>query len=334
MRIALVSLIVLTAVPAAVSADESEWSKGVSKRDQVVATKLFSRGNELMDEALWKEAAAAYRKALQLWKHPAIQGNLAICLLNLDRPIEGYKQMKAALRFESEPFKPAAYRTLLSNRRLLERQIAELTISAAQPGTRVLLNGRQLFVGPKTRHLVLRPGPHRIEGYRSAHVARNEVVNLQPGRRHRVPIDLVSVDSTTTYRRHWRPWKTWAVLGGAVALLGTSTALLLQADADRRSYTKAIDDWCLPNGCLPGGGAGEVDLPQVFTDTKERADLFDTLGIVAGAVGIAAAVAGTAMWLYNRPRKYVRETYERALPVDITLIPGRGGARLVAGGRF
>lgn len=324
----MVTVALLFAAPRAANADVAPWSKGVSAEDQAAAGELFKRGNKFMDEAFWREAVEVYRKALKRWDNPAIRGNLAICLLNLDQPIEGYTHMKKALAYKAAPFSPAAYRNLVSNQRLLRRQIAELHIAATQAGTRILLDGKQLFVGPKSTELIVRPGPHRVEGYRTAHRSRNEVVNLQPGKQHMLAVKLESFADATSYTRRWRSWKTWAAFGGAAALVVTSAALLFQADADRRSYTKAIDDWCMPSGCIPGGGVGETELPVIFTETKDRASLFQTLGIVAGSLGGVALVTGAVMWFYNRPKKHVRETYKRALPVQITVAPRQGGAQL------
>lgn len=319
----------LVANVAVAHADESPWSQGVSDSEQTAATELFSQGNKHMDEAFWKEASESYREALKHWDNPAIRGNLAICLLNLDQPVEGYAQMKEALRFGEAPFSAGAYRSLLSSNQLLKSQVAELQFTSAS-GTRILLDGKVQSAGAKSEPIIMRPGQYRVEGYRDGHISRNEMINVLPGQHHLVPVDLDSIADATSYHRKWEPWKTWAVAGTAGALALGSTILLVQARTDRNDYTAAIDSWCQPKGCLPGGGDGEILLPTSFTDTKDRANTLQTLGLATGAVSGVVGIGALVMWAYNRPDRRVRSSYEAPLPVQLSLAPQTGGATLIS----
>jgi hypothetical protein len=322
----------LASFSASASAKDSPWSEGVSEQARAKAGELFGQGNKLMDEAFWKEASARYLQALKLWDNPAIRGNLAICLLNLDQPIEGFRHMKEALQYGEAPFTPGAYRNLQTSERLLRGQIAELEIRSGS-GTRILLDGK---VQPAVfnKSLILRPGPHRIEGYRDEHLARNEVINLVPGKQHQVEVQLDSFSDASSYSRRWSPWKTWAVAGGAGVLALGSTALFLQARVDREDYSAAVDAWCAPQGCQPGGVDGEIDLPQSFIDTKDRAELLQTLGIVTTAASGAMLIGSGIMWFYNRPQRSMRSDYEENLPLQISITPQPGGAGISSSFRF
>jgi hypothetical protein len=319
----------LVANVAVVRADDSPWSQGVSDSEQAAATELFSQGNKYMDEAFWKEASKTYREALKHWDNPAIRGNLAICLLNLDQPVEGYAQMKEALRHGEAPFSAAAYRSLLSSSQLLKSQIAELQFTSTS-GTRILLDGKVQSAGAKSAPIIMRPGQYRVEGYRDGHISRNEMINVLPGQHHLVPVNLDSIADATSYHRKWKPWKTWAVAGSAGALALGSTILLVQARTDRNDYTRAVDSWCAPNGCIPGGGDGEIALPTSFTKTKDRANTLQTLGVATGAVSGVVGIGALVMWAYNRPERRVRVRYDNALPVQLSLTPQKGGALFIS----
>src|SRR3954454_2214857 len=78
-------------------AAERPWVLGVSAVEQKAALNLFREGNALLKESLFVQAAAKYREALRHWNHPGIHYNLALALLNLDQPVEVYKQLETAL---------------------------------------------------------------------------------------------------------------------------------------------------------------------------------------------------------------------------------------------
>jgi len=51
------------------------------------ALELFHDGNELFGKHEYATAVTYYRKALAEWDHPAIHGNLAVALINLEQPL-------------------------------------------------------------------------------------------------------------------------------------------------------------------------------------------------------------------------------------------------------
>src|ERR1041384_5557334 len=64
------------------------WAAGVSESEQAVALKLYVAGNLEFAESRFAQALAKYKEAIQHWEHPAIRYNMAVCLINLDQPLE------------------------------------------------------------------------------------------------------------------------------------------------------------------------------------------------------------------------------------------------------
>ncbi len=324
MRVFVICLVVCVAAPAAA---DNPWSRGVAPERQARAGTLFAHGTKLMQDGLWQEALVEYRKALKHWDNPAIYGNMVICLVSLNRPIDGYKLLKRALKYGAAPFRPAAYRRLVVLRRLLAGQISELIIGTRQPGTRILIDNKRLLVGPGSKRFAVRAGRHRVVASRPGHLPRNELVTLTPGKLHRLNVRLDSFAEATTYSRRFRPWKTWAVLGGAGALLAASVGFYLRSDFLLSSYTLSLDMRC-PDGC------NMADLPPEYARTKRRGELYSQIGAVAGTVGLTAAVAAGAMWLVNRTKVKQRRRYPKPLPMRVVVTPVRGGGALVGSMTF
>src|SRR5947209_7866588 len=90
-------------------AAERPWSRGVAAVEQKAALELFREGNALLKESLFVQAAAKYREALAHWNHPGIHYNLALALLNLDQPVEVYRQLEAALIYGPAPLDADKY---------------------------------------------------------------------------------------------------------------------------------------------------------------------------------------------------------------------------------
>jgi len=305
----LVIVVALAATPAAVHADSNPWSRGVSADKQAAASTLFAKGNKFMDDALWDQALAEFRKALTSWDNPAIHGNTAICLIQTNKPIEAYKHMKRALKYGAAPFTAGAHRQLLAYSKLLNGQIAELDIRTTQPGTVLILDNRKVATGPGKAHLILKAGRHRIVANRADHRGRNELIDLAPGKHHQLTVDLESWQQATTYHRRFRPWKTWATLAGAGVLLAGATGLLLQADRDLSSYKLSINNLC------PAGGCTADMVPALFTEVKDRGQRFNTAGSILLAAGITTALTAAVLWYLNRRQKRTKQTYPHPLNV-------------------
>src|SRR4051812_45471360 len=79
------------------------WAAGVTQENQTRAFALFKEGNSLFTNAQYTTANLKYREALILWAHPAIQFNLAVSLIQIDKAVEASEMLDSALRFGEAP---------------------------------------------------------------------------------------------------------------------------------------------------------------------------------------------------------------------------------------
>jgi tetratricopeptide (TPR) repeat protein len=74
-------------------ADDKPWEAGVPAAKQDAALALYKEGNAFFAQDQFKEALEKYVQALQIWDHPAIRYNAAVCNINLDRPLDAYEDL-------------------------------------------------------------------------------------------------------------------------------------------------------------------------------------------------------------------------------------------------
>jgi hypothetical protein len=199
--------------------------------------------------------------------------------------------------------------------RALERRTAILDISAAQPGVRVVLDGRDIGVAPLRARVRVAPGAHVgvASGDRYDALLRNLVVSA--GRTLPVTIALAvetMLVETTRVSRPLPVWTPWAGLAASAAMVAGGLVL-------HRSARSDLDD--LDARIRAARAAGEplspVDL--AIEADYDRADRKNTAAIalyVAGGVGAAASLAIGA---WNKPRTGIEK---RRVP-RVLVEPGR-----------
>src|ERR1700704_3159630 len=96
-------LVVLLCGSAVADSADKPWAAGVTPAAQHTALDLYQAGNTYFEQAQYKDALVKYELALQSWDHPQIHYNAAVCLINLDRPVEAYDHLLAAMRFGLAP---------------------------------------------------------------------------------------------------------------------------------------------------------------------------------------------------------------------------------------
>ena len=125
--------------PSATQEAQRPWSVGVAPKQREAALALFRKGNTLYAARKHAAAAKVYRAALKLWGHPAIHGNLAVVLINLDHPVEAKAHLAKALAFGAAPLESHVYRQLQTHQKLVDKQLARLEVVCETAEAVVLL---------------------------------------------------------------------------------------------------------------------------------------------------------------------------------------------------
>lgn len=286
-----------TRAEGALTGGEKPWQRGVTAEARAAAEREFLAGNALFERSEYAAAAARYRVALGSWAHPAIQFNLAVCLIHLDRPVEAYDTVQAALRFGREAL-PERFDEAHTYERLLRDRIAtlEVTLPAEMVGAVVTLDGEPLVgAGGERVTRRLAPGRHALVARKERFETWSKDLVLPPGEVTREVIAL-RAPRTRTVRR-WPAARPWWVMGagGATAALGAASLLL--GNANLRAVTAEVTQQCPPpDGCrdgLPSGLAGE----------RDRAVLQQRVGATLLVGGAAVVATGVVLLVLNQPRE-------------------------------
>ena len=295
----------------------------MSEAEQAVALSIYKGGNADFEEARYAQALAKYREAILHWEHPAIRFNMAVCLINLDQPVEAADDLELALKYGDAALGPEVYTQGLTYRKLLDGQLSRLEVVGKQPGVEITLDGKSILTAPGDRTLRVRPGNHQLVATKPGLVTRTIALALPPGEVVRQEIALVEVAAAAKTVRRWAPWKPWALLGAGVAsgLVGGGFEILASRSYSRYSEAFAAGGVCA-NGC---GGKNQPPLPSKTTARIENDTAISLFGL-----GGAAIVAGVASVYLNQP--HITLAQERDLRVAPTV--GPNGVSLVLDGRF
>jgi hypothetical protein len=317
MKRALLALVLLAG--GAARAAPRPWAEGVAASEQSTALELFRQGNEAFARSDYAAAARPYREALDHWDHPAIRGNLAIVLINLDDPVGAYEQLEKALRFDEAPFEQAVYAELLTTRKLLLGQLGQVEVLCDVPGAVVTLDGVTLLTGPGQVQRVVRAGAHQVVAKKPRHLTFTSEVTALPASPLIIHVQLVPLEQAGTWERRWPEWKPWLVVGAGAAVLAAGVAFELQARSDLDGYEAEIARSC-PSGCNPS------DLPAAVRDLESGGKRDSRIGVAAMIVGGAALATGGVLVLMNQPRHVEVEESGRRIAAAPVVSPGFFGA--------
>lgn len=277
---------------------ERPWAEGVAAEDQQTAIRLFQEGNALLKDSLFVRAVDKYREALQHWDHPAIHYNLALALLNLDKPIEVYETLKKTMEYGPAPLDQDKFEHARSYMQLIQKQLAHIEVVCDAEGAVVSLDGKQLFTAPGKQTVMVRIGEHSVVATKQGFEATTIRRNYGPGEEATVEVKLFTVEELTRYKRKWSQWKPWAVVGGGAAVTLVGGLLHAKARNDFDAFDEAIQacyDDSVRNACLPA---------DANVSKRDSAESTQTLAIVSYAVGGAALATGIALVYLNRATPY------------------------------
>jgi hypothetical protein len=308
--------------------DEKPWAKGVSAEEQKTANALFKEGNALLRDSFFVKAVEKYREAVSHWDHPAIHYNLAIALINLDQPIEVYTSLEKAMRYGTAALDQEKIELGERYKKLIEQQLAWVTVSCTEDGAQVAIDGKQVFACPGEQETMLRAGEHTVTaakpGFETAAVTRV----FAGGSRETVALKLYRPEELTAYERRFPAWLPWAVTGAGVVIAGIGGLVHSSAISDYGAF----DDWA--RACEEETNMACAVTPEA-QDLRDGGDSKQNVAGVMYVVGGLALATGVTLVLLNRPRPY-RIDVESAGPTGVTLVPvvSPEGAGISAAFRF
>jgi tetratricopeptide (TPR) repeat protein len=301
---------------------ERPWARGVPKDRQATALELFREGNTRLRDSLYKAARERYVEALKVWDHPAIHYNLALCLLNLDQPVEAYEHLRRALEYGAAPLDAEKLDQALRYKSLVEKQLTRLTLRCELEGAAVRVDGALAFTGPGRWEGMVRAGPHSVVASREGYVPFERAENLVGGAALELDVKLFRTEDLTEYRRLWPAPVPWVIAGAGVALVGGGVGLHLGARSDFEAWDRGIA------ACAASEATGCVPHPDL-TALRARGDALQALAFTSYALGGAALVTGAVLVYVNRLQPFLRTVDSAKVSLAPMLGPGGGGAALL-----
>ena len=281
MRGVVVALALLCGVA---SADDKPWAKDVPQEKQDKAFALYEEANKLFADGEYKRALDKYEAAIGQWDHPSIRYNLAVCLINLDRPVDAYQNLTQALRYGEAPLGQDLYNEGLNYQKLLSKQVAEVEVATKDPDARVSLDGKPLtLVGGHAQAMVAVNESHEViaskPGYQTM---RRPLDKLPAGQKTTIEIKLQQLESGR--------WKPWAVIAGGAVVAGAGAYVYGLARSNISDYEKAVETKC---PCASDADLGsDADLPDRARTKEIAAYSMFALGGVTIATGVVLVVRG------------------------------------------
>jgi hypothetical protein len=286
------------------------WSIGVSPQQQKRAETLYQEGNRDFTNGFLAAAVAKYRAALQHWNHPGIHYNLALALISLDRPIEAYQSIVAALGHGTDALLPEEYQRAIDHKRELRRQIAVVEVVCEEPYTAVTLDGKPLFTGPGRVTTMVLPGRHQVVASKTGYLTTTRAFKLAGAERTRLELRPVAAYQPSKQFQH-RTWPQWAVTG--LGLGAGAAAVMLhwqfRVDSDRLSDTFRTK---CPNGC--------PDYPEELVPLRERLEWQRNVAYAGYAAAGALLTTGAVLMYLDRPQ--TTKAGARQEPVHLSFAAG------------
>lgn len=305
------------------------WEKGVTAAKRATANRCYRQGNRLFGKGQYAKAMVHYRRAARSWEHPSIQFNMAVCYIELDRPLKALTTLNKALRFGQGPLTDELYIQAKRYRKLLKGRLAFVKVSCEESGAQVTLDGKVLFTGPGTAERVVVPGLHQVVASMEGFVTLSKTLSLFSGKKTEVTLKLVRLETVVVHKRRWRRWIPWTVFGAGAAVALTGLPLILKARSDYDKYDRIIADKC-DRGCATG------DIPSDAKRAKKSGDGAYYSSIAMFSLGAATLAAGIVLIVLNQPRKVEREGIPSSRPAGLTLLPAvwPNGGMLTTGFAF
>ena len=286
-----VTLCVLISFAKLARADDKPWATGVSEENQKAAFVLYDDANKSFAQAEYKPALETYSKALALWDHPQIRYNIAVCLINLDHPVEALDNLEHAMQYGQAAIGVDLWNQGQIYKKLLAARVAEIQVDADQ-GSSISLDGKPLTVAQQR----VLSGDHQIVVEKPTYQTETRTIRVNGGDHVTIKIELKPVAVARTLHRRWSRWLPYTVLSVGVAAAIVGIPMLVASGNAYDRYDAAVTKNC-PNGCIDGQPSGDAVKSKLDTAKLENNAAFSLF--VGGA---AIAATGFFMVIANTPR--------------------------------
>ena len=297
--------------------NERPWAVGVSETDQKAALAAFAEGNALIHDALFVKAADKYREALTHWKHPAIYYNLALALVNLDKPVEMHDALEKAMAYGPAPLDQDKFDRAKGYMTLVEGQLANVELTCDQPGAKVYLDGEELFTAPGQYKGLVIVGEHTViakgEGFSPTQVSQK----LAPRENMRLNVKLFTDEQLTREKRKLPVWVPYATAGAGVLFAGVGAIMQQQANSQMKTYDALIATCAQTD---PTHGCSHAQDPM-YANAKSSAQTKQTIATTGFVVGGAALAAGIVLYIINRPESYRIDPFAEQKEPPVSVVP-------------
>lgn len=276
--------------------ESSNAEEGVSPAQKEQARHHYVTGNEHLRTASFQKAVHEYERALRYWKHARIYYNLGIALINLDRPVDAYQAISAA-QHAPEQLGAGLHEQASNYLRLLGRQIGEIEVICANAGTRVSMNGQEIFRGPGKVRRRVPIGNYHIVATNPGFLPAESSVMILPNKQVAAEISMLARDEAVIEERLIRrAWIPWTMAGVGAALLATGGLLHYQAyDLFGRADERFAQD--CQEGCMDSDQAARSALGDMDTAGTMQAVAFPSY-----VVGGALVISGLTLAYLNQPK--------------------------------
>jgi tetratricopeptide (TPR) repeat protein len=274
------------------------WAVGVSETEQATALELYVAGNREFMESRFAQALAKYKEAIRHWDHPAIRFNMAVCLINLDQPLEAKDGLERSLAYGDRPLGgDDRYQQGLTYRKLLDAQLARVKVSCPESGMLVTLDGKFLLTGPATVEETVLPGEHQLVAMKLGFLTETTPLILVAGKQTTYEVRPLERKTAARMVRRWEAWKPWLAMAGGSVLFGLGVASHVAAANSYARYDADIKALC-PPGCVamaPTSLGGEAYL-------RNQGDVERVFAYSLISAGGAVFMGGLIGVILNQPR--------------------------------
>lgn len=301
---------------------------------------LFDEAGELELQGQWNAAEDRLRAALRIRETPHLRYALGWALENGGHLLEARTEYELALRLARRDGAPDVSRIAATRVAEVERKIPLVQIrvrGALAKDTRVIVDGRDVVVGPNGGTTQVDPGTRIVRIERSGETATELSFSIAQGALRVVDVrgDAGATDAASPNDggrdASGGGGRTlpWLLIGGGGALALGGTLLFVSSASDAASRDESTRRWCDATACADGAAtrpetAEAAAFRREAYDDASRGNAKQIAGAVVGGLGIASVVAGTYLLLTAPQRAESRRSARSALALEAA--PLKGGA--------